>query len=157
MDFLSQPWWQGVAGFAQVLAAIFSIVSLWQARKAIKLAQQANEDSLAPYFGFASMNPPVGKNRTLVFTNCGFGPARNLKGTFVSSEGDHINVTLVGNSGIGQVIFPNNLLSAILLLPNIQNSIEGELTINCSGRVKDHCMKFKVLITEKGKVTVDEL
>ena len=82
--FFNAPWWQGVAGIAQIVAAIFAIITIIQARKTIKQAEGERRLSVAPDWDV--VNAGIGGHRGghntdrlgLVFTNTGFGPARSV-------------------------------------------------------------------------------
>jgi hypothetical protein len=79
LDTLSKPWWQGVAGIAQILAAAISIYLIW-------LAFKERRESVEPDW---EVNPRHKEGITSLplgipywnayFINTGWGPALNIE------------------------------------------------------------------------------
>ena len=91
---LDAPWWQGIAGIAQILAAIFAIVSIIQARKTIRQAEEDRHNAVAPDWSVASIEDHRGLGRATEveqyaeFRNSGWGPARRVHAEFRPENGN---------------------------------------------------------------------
>jgi len=83
--FLGASWWQGIAGVAQILAAVLSIIAIWQAQRSIRQAQKQLWESTSPDWDLVSYgiqektSMPKSADFLLVVKNSGFGPARDTQ------------------------------------------------------------------------------
>ena len=82
-NLLSHGWWQGVAGIAQILASILSVITVIQARKTIAQAEEQRKLSVAPDWEVVehfSESDTTGSNMRIAriaLLNSGSGPARH--------------------------------------------------------------------------------
>jgi len=90
---LQASWWQGIAGIAQILAAVFAVVTIVQARRTIKQADEERRLSVAPDWDLLDAGEAVARTPESVglfarFANTGLGPARNIEVSFQSKNGN---------------------------------------------------------------------
>ena len=155
-NWLEKSWWQGVAGIAQILAGIFSVITIIQARRTIKQADQARRESVAPYWDLIEVRiedwtPGVTEiTYKLVFKNTGFGPARNLaintdlKGLTISEPSPDITcyvgkgkVYVIGDQFKTRIKFRTNMIP-----------FNGSLFIY-SSTVFGYCLEHTIKISVK--------
>jgi len=146
-DLLRARWWQGVAGIAQILAAVFAIVTIIQARKTIRQADEERRFSVGPDWDLVKTVFPMrrlgaGTSSMLVmleFSNTGFGPARQTHVCFRPRNGNEPfglswtpqDPKVVPASGVLQVRFGVNK----------GKPLDGELVIESTSRFGElvHC------------------
>lgn len=101
-DILAQPWWQGVAGIAQILAALFAIMSIFLAlvsillaARTIKQAQAERHEAVAPDWRVADIHDaqahpsePSKVESRIHLQNQGWGPARFVDVQFEPQNGN---------------------------------------------------------------------
>ena len=82
--FLSLPWWQGLAGIAQIIAAVLTVVAVREARRATHEIERQRRDTEAPSWEvgvpttFSLMAEGDQFQTQVSFLNVGLGPARVL-------------------------------------------------------------------------------
>lgn len=87
LDFLTASQWQGIAGLAQILAAILAIVTIRQTSKMMVEADRQRRESVAPYWLFLGADVGIDLDRDKIrnratFVNSGLGPARDVTPKF---------------------------------------------------------------------------
>jgi len=141
---LEAAWWQGIAGIAQILAAIFAVVTILQARKTIEQADKERRFSVAPDWGFVGTNTPI-TNRfkppppsltvTIEFVNMGFGPARRV-GVFFQPDNMNEPTHISWSSGEYGVV-PSGRFLRVSLTVHKGKPLDGSLSIECTTRFGD--------------------
>lgn len=94
--FLGGSAWQGLAGIAQITAAVLTIIAVWQARRMlhqgremlnqgekVRLASVAPEGEIANYPRLEGAAVSLAR---IDLQNVGWGPARNFSVTFESKQ-----------------------------------------------------------------------
>jgi hypothetical protein len=140
--FLTLPLWQGIAGLAQALAAILTIVAIDQARRVLRQGDKARLDSVAPDWQIANdANQLKGVAVCLAdiyLQNVGFGPACNFQVRFLTHN-DHHQGCINGLSGPRganiATIFPDEQLHIGLRLDADQGPMDGTLVVECYSRL----------------------
>lgn len=142
---LEARWWQGVAGIAQILAAILSMITILQARKVIAQAEEQRKLSVAPDWEVveeASEGYVTGDNKRIAriaLLNTGSGPARHPTRRFEPRNGNHPSIRHVIREAQGRryspssVVPPNGLLT-VRLTWYIGKPLDGLLTLTYDTR-----------------------
>lgn len=86
-SLLREQWWQGVAGIAQIVAAILALKTIRQAKKTIEQADEERRLQVNPDWEVLEhqTRPQVGaplRSSQLMLYNTGFGAARGLEVEF---------------------------------------------------------------------------
>jgi len=107
--FLTQPWWQGIAGIAQIIAAVLTIVAVYLALKTLRQSEKSRIEAISPSWdvflcqlaGTASTpeGNPVSYSYTVGFFNSGYGSATDVSVNYVPFNG---NEAIIGQ------LFPND-------------------------------------------------
>lgn len=139
--FLTWPFWQGIAGVAQTLAAVFAIITILQARKMLRQGENAQLASVAPDWQLANdANRLQGvqvSQADIRLQNVGFGPACNFNVTFISNNNRHLNCITSHSSPRGgnvTTIFPDEELHVGLQLEQNEGPMDGILVVDCYSR-----------------------
>lgn len=100
---LSPPWlnaeyWQGIAGIAQIFAAVLAIVTVLQAKQMMDEAEKQRWESVAPHWVYlendlvpalAVVNNTDYKRAGGVLSNTGYGPAIDIRGQKIGGGQRH--------------------------------------------------------------------
>ena len=169
-DLLRAPWWQGVAGLAQIIAAILAVWTIRQARKTILLADEERKLSVRPDWDLMENKLPFGPPRAaagqdfmpvrLEFSNTGFGPARQLRIHFQSTNGNE-PFGLGCNVGPMGTILANGRLQVSFTV-NQGEPLDGQLVIESTSRFDEQVSCRFLVQTEDvrdgmGKPTVKRI
>lgn len=171
--FFNAPWWQGVAGIAQIIAAVFAIVTIIQARKTIRQAEEERRLSAAPEWDAIEVwagGGGQGFALELFLVNTGLGPARNCRVVFQPSKPFELT-DLVWHSSPdpaaergwtelmkrGKIVLPGDRLVVALSWETVK-SFTGLLSIECTTRFGDkarHDFRVSVDMDEDDVVGYD--
>lgn len=149
-SLLTKPWWQGVAGIAQVLAAILTIVAVYQSWKMSKRADAQQRESARPDWDLEneSCQPvPPGEKR-MEFVNTGFGIARRIEVKFDPESG----APQLDDAGSGRM--PSSIRPDCQFTRRMkwQEPFNGWLIISCTTRLGEHLShRFRVDIFKDEK------
>src|SRR5258708_32130951 len=136
--FLTLPLWQGLAGLAQMLAAVLTVVMVYQTRRMLRQADRARLASVAPEWEITNnANRLVGAEASLAeidLQNVGLGPSRNFSVEFESRNGLHQNCIYMKSNERGANI--NTILVGDKLLIRLELSrdhgpLDGMLAVSC--------------------------
>ena len=148
------PWWQGVAGIAQMLAAIFAVVTIIQARKTIREAEAERKLSVAPDWDIAGVyvsGPAEGTASVYIYIrNTGFGPARDFRCRFEPSSNNHPEEISFGIAGVrdGKWCFADDSMGFI--------PVDGSLRVDLSWQI-DRPLDGTLAFTYKTRVAEQEV
>ena len=140
--FLTWPLWQGIAGVAQTLAAVFAIITILQARKMLRQGENAQFASVAPDWRIANdanrLHGLQVSQADIQLQNVGFGPACNFSATFISNNNRHLNCITSCTSMRGAnvpTIFPDEELHIELQIEQNEGPMDGTLVVECYSRL----------------------
>lgn len=141
---LEQSWWQGFAGFIQVLAALLAILSIVQAKKMFLLAKKERVESVEPSWDIIhdnlntildSANVYYSLRGEITLINSGYGPARNIEIQFKSENRFAPKLNVIKNN----VIFPQETFQ-IEVIWNVSEPPVGTIYISCITRLGTKCI-----------------
>lgn len=140
--FLTLPFWQGIAGLAQALAAVLTIVTIDQARRVLRQGEKAQLASVAPDWQIANeanrLNGVQVSLANIELQNVGFGPACNFEVKFVTHNNHHQGCITSHSSPRGaniMTIFPDEKLHIGLRLEQDEGPMDGTLVVECHSRL----------------------
>lgn len=136
--FLTLASWQGIAGMAQVGAAILTIIAIRQASKMIRQGEQAKLASRAPEWEITNHVTLAGLQVSVAdidFRNVGLGPAKNVTVRFETDNNHHRNcINGHGNRNRGTntpVVLENEVFWVQLNLLANEGVMDGLVILEC--------------------------
>jgi len=149
---LDPAMWQVIAGVAQIIAAIFAAITIWQAKTMLDQAEQQIRQSVAPAWDISTRimspefdHPKMNHRVDLPFLNTGFGPARNITVEFHPKNGNQP----YGTEGLGTPASHEAVLvdraHLVRLHWDHDRPLDGELTITSITRL-GHRVKHRFAI-----------
>jgi hypothetical protein len=158
IELLTGPWWQGVAGLAQIIAVVFSVWAIRQANLALRQSDAARREAVAPAWDLVSQQNRVDPNSgqvqtTLQLLNTGAGSARNCTVAFTPSLSPDVErIECQGTRGWGRVIVPGDVL---YVYPWWRATAPptGSIAIRCEsriGQVSKHQFRIRFSIRPDG-------
>ncbi len=129
--WLSLSAWQGIAGIAQIGAALLSTYT-------IIIAKRQQRESVDPDWelvhAYARPNPGGNPYGTIQLLNTGFGPARQVAADFAPANGHAMPKVSAGGSRAGAKIVPAGELGNVFLSWDPGRQVDGVLTLTCVSR-----------------------
>jgi hypothetical protein len=150
LSLLNEPWWSGVAGIAQVSAAVLSLIVVWQTMRMIRAADHQRRESVAPDWGVhrepqwqeSNLSGPIppGTHLYLELMNTGFGPARELEVIFFTlsiHSGYGQELEALYNPDLRQKVIPPDTVVWVRVYGTRLEFLDGLLTVRYKSRLGD--------------------
>ena len=166
-SFLEYPWWQGVAGIFQILAGIFAIITILQARKMQKQAEKERRESVAPDWEIIEYRTTCNMYEVksnivwdIAFENTGLGLAKNPSVNFIPDDkSKKFEISPPGTDiahfkGKGRFFHPEDWVKVHLSFHVSQLPLSGIIVITCNSRygyIIKHKFSFSFSVDEKSE------
>lgn len=120
-SFLSLKWWTGFGGVAQAVAAVFSLVAVWQARKMLRVAEDERHEWAACRWSCSGGSQPEPDSRNperikvwMRVHNTGPGTSLDTQAQFTHDGSHQVRWETRGRLDSGRVVPAGELLDIAL-------------------------------------------